>query len=62
MGLINAIFGTYSERQVRKIKRLARAVDALSEKYKNMSNEELRQMTAVLKGRLDGGESLDDIL
>ena len=62
MGLINAIFGTYSERQVRKIKKLARAVDALSEKYKNMSNEELRQMTDVLKARLAEGETLDGIL
>ena len=62
MGLINAIFGTYSERQVRKIKKLARAVDALSDKYKNMSNEELRQMTDVLKARLAEGETLDGIL
>ncbi len=62
MGLINAIFGTYSERQIRKIKRTARAVDALSEKYKNMTNDELRAVTAELKKRLCEGESLNDIL
>ncbi len=62
MGLINAIFGTYSERQIKKIKKLARQVDALSDKYGAMSNDELRGITALLKERLDSGETLDDIL
>ena len=56
------LFGTYSERQVKKINKIARAVDALSEKYKNMTNEELRAVTAELKARLADGETLDDIL
>ena len=62
MGLINAVFGTYSERQIKKIKKLAKQVDTLSDKYSAMSNDELRGITAVLKERLDSGETLDDIL
>ena len=62
MGLINAIFGTYSERQIRKIRKIARAVDALSEKYKSMTNDELRGVTEELKSRYAGGESLDSML
>ena len=62
MGLINAVFGTYSERQIKKIKKLAREVDALSDKYSAMSNDELRGITAILKERLNTGETLDDIL
>ena len=51
MGLINAVFGTYSERQIKKIKKLAREVDALSDKYSAMSNDELRGITVILKER-----------
>ena len=33
------LFGTYSERQVKKINKIAKSVDALSEKYKNMTSK-----------------------
>jgi len=56
------LFGTYSERQVKKIKKTAKAVVALADKYKNMTNDELRGVTEWLKSRLADGESLDDIL
>lgn len=62
MGLITAIFGTYSERQIKKIKKVANKVEALADKYRNMTNEQLRGVTAELKNRLDKGEWLDDIL
>ena len=62
MGLINKIFGTYSERQLKKIYPLVDKIEALADKYKNMSNEELRGVTDVLRSRLDAGETLDDIL
>ena len=62
MGLFSAVFGTYSERQIKKIKKTADAVDALGEKYKKMSNAELRATTDALKARLAAGETLDDIL
>ncbi|MBR3966857.1 MAG: preprotein translocase subunit SecA [Clostridia bacterium] len=62
MGLIDKIIGTYSERQIKKLQKTADEVDALAEKYKAMSNEELSGTTELLKKRLDEGETLDDIL
>ena len=62
MGLINAMFGTYSERQIKKLKKTANQIEALAPKYKAMSNAELREMTDKLKARLSAGETLDDIL
>ncbi|MBQ6905415.1 MAG: preprotein translocase subunit SecA [Clostridia bacterium] len=62
MGLINKIFGTYSERQLKKIKPIADEIEALADKYSVMSDDELREQTNVLKGRLEKGETLDDIL
>ena len=62
MGLITKLFGTYSDRQLKALTPLVDRVEALSEKYEQMSDEELRQVTPRLKERLASGESLDDIL
>ncbi|MBE6600131.1 MAG: preprotein translocase subunit SecA [Ruminococcaceae bacterium] len=62
MGLINAIFGTYSARQIKKIKKLANRIEELAPIYKNMTNAELRACTDKLKDRLAGGETMEDIL
>lgn len=62
MGLINAIFGTYSARQIKKLKKLANRIEELAPTYKNMTNAELRACTDKLKDRLAGGETMEDIL
>ncbi len=62
MKLETLLFGDYSKRQLKKIKNAADAVDALAEKYKAMSEEELRAVTPAFKARLEGGETLEDIL
>ena len=62
MGLINKIFGSYSDRQLKKIETLTNSIEALADKYKAMSNEELAAVTPLLKERLEAGETLDDIL
>ena len=62
MKLIDKLFGTYSERQIKKIRPLADRVEALAEKYSVMTDEELQGQTALLKERLAAGEGLDDIL
>ena len=62
MGLISKIFGTYSQRQIKKITSTVDKIEALAEKYSAMTDEQLRNVTAVLKDRLDNGETLDDIL
>ena len=45
MSLVSKIFGTYSQRQIKKIKALADRIDALGETYAAMSNAELRGVT-----------------
>ena len=62
MSLADKIFGTYSARQIKKLKPMADAIESLAEKYAAMSDDELRAMTPALKERLAGGETLDDIL
>ena len=62
MGLFSSIFGTYSQRQIKKITPIVNKIEALADKYKSMTDAELREMTAVLKERLSDGETLDDIL
>ena len=62
MGLVEKIFGTHSERELKKLQKTVDAVMALEDKYTAMSEEELRGQTAVLKARLANGETLDDIL
>ena len=62
MSLITKIFGTRSERQVKKLMPLVEKTEALAEKYEKMTEAELRGSTAVLKERLAKGETLDDIL
>ena len=62
MKLIDKVFGTYSQRQVKKILPLVDKIDSLGPTYKAMSDEELRGMTDKFKARLAGIETLDDIL
>ncbi len=62
MGLIKALFGDYSKREVKRIQPLCDKVLALEETYRAMSDDELRGQTAILKDRLASGETLDGIL
>ena len=62
MGIFSSLFASYSEKQIKKITATVDKIEALSDKYMNMSDEELAATTPRLKARLAGGESLDDIL
>ena len=62
MSLLDKIFGTESERKLKKIMPLVDAIEEKSEQYAAMSDDELRSQTEVLKARLANGETLDDIL
>ena len=62
MGIFEKVFGTYSDRELKKIKPIADKVLALESKYAAFSNKELQAMTPAFKERLANGESLDDIL
>lgn len=62
MSIITKLFGTRSEREVKKLLSVIDEIEALDEKFSKMSENELRGMTSVLKERLANGETLDDIL
>ena len=62
MGLIEKIFGSYSKRELKRIKPILQSVLELEEEYKAMSDEKLRGQTEYLKGMLSDGETLDTIL
>ena len=62
MSLTDKLFGTYSERQIKKIKPIVDKIEALAEQYGAMSDAELRGTTEILKNRLSAGETLDNIL
>ena len=62
MGLVNKIFGTYSERQIKKLEKTLHQIEALAPSYAAMTKEELSGTTDRLKARLAAGETLDDIL
>ena len=52
MSLADKLFGTHSERQIKKMKPTVDKIEALAEKYSAMSDGELRGTTALLKERL----------
>ena len=62
MKLFEKLFGTYSERQIKRIRPMADRIEALGPEYEKKSDEELRAVTAALRARLTAGESEDDIL
>ncbi|MBO4868202.1 MAG: preprotein translocase subunit SecA, partial [Clostridia bacterium] len=62
MSLITKIFGTYSERQVKKIIPLVDKIEAMADEYRAKTDAQLREMTDVFKKRLAAGETTDDIL
>ena len=62
MGIFNKLFGSYSDRELKRIYPIADKIEALSDEYAAKSDEELRAKTDEFKQRLAEGETLDDIL
>ena len=62
MGLIQKIFGTYSQRELKSIYPIADKIEALEEEYRALTDEQLQAKTPEFKQRLRQGETLDDIL
>ena len=62
MGLIQKIFGTYSQRELKSIYPIADKIEALEEEYRGLTDEQLQTKTPEFKQRLQQGETLDDIL
>ena len=62
MGLIKWLLSMDSRNSLKRIKAQAEKIMALSPKYEQMSDAELKEQTQILKGRLANGETLDGIL
>jgi len=62
MNIIEKVFGTHSEHEIKRIISIVDQIEALSDKYAAMTEKDLRNMTNLFKERLTAGESLDDIL
>ena len=62
MGLIQKIFGTYRQRELKSIYPIADKIEALEEEYRALTDEQLQAKTPEFKQRLQQGETLDDIL
>ncbi len=62
MGFLEKLFGTYSEREVKKLQSIADKIEALDDSMQKLTDEELQAKTAEFKERIQKGESLDSIL
>ena len=62
MSFIEKLFGSFSDKELKKIRPIADKVLALEPKYQAMADAELQAQTPALKQRLAAGEGLDDIL
>ena len=62
MGLISKVFGTYSEREIKRIRPIVDKILSYREDMMNLSDMELKDKTTEFKDRLSKGETLDDIL
>jgi len=62
MGLIQKIFGTHSENELKRIYPIADAIEALEPEIQKLSDSELKDKTREFKERLKEGKTLDDIL
>ena len=62
MNLIKKLFGTTSEKEIKKIMPIVNKILAYDDEYSKLSDEELQHKTIEFKERLSNGETLDDIL
>ena len=62
MSALTKIFGTHSERELKRINPIVDKVEGYREKMQALSDEELRGKTKEFKERLEKGETLDDLL
>ena len=62
MNFIEKVFGTHSDRELKRIKPLVDKVEALRPTMQALTDEQLRAKTQEYKDRLANGETLDDLL
>lgn len=62
MGFFNKLFGSHSDRELKRIQPLVEQILQMEERYAAMDEEELKAQTGRLKERLAKGETVDEIL
>ena len=62
MGILTKVFGTYSEKEIKRIKPILEKTNALEPEMQKLSDEALKAKTVEFKERLAKGETLDDIM
>ncbi len=62
MSIVTKIFGTHSERELKRIEPIVDKIESLRPEMQKLTDEELRAKTSEFKERLANGETLDDIL
>jgi len=62
MSILSRVFGDYNEKELKKLWPIVKEVNAFEDDIKPLSDEELRAKTDEFRERLDGDETLDDIL
>ncbi|MBR6033798.1 MAG: preprotein translocase subunit SecA [Clostridia bacterium] len=62
MGIFNKIFGSYSDKEIKRITPIVEKINSLEPEYEKLTDKELQNKTVEFKQRLANGETLDDIL
>ena len=62
MNVIEKVFGTHSERELKRIAPIVERIEKLRPAMQELSDEQLREKTREYKNRLAAGETLDDLL
>lgn len=62
MGILNKIFGTYSDKEVKRIMPLVEKINAMESEFQKLSDDELKHKTVEFKERLANGQTMEDIL
>lgn len=62
MGFLDKLFGSHSDREIKRMNPLVDRVMALEPEYRELTDEQLKGKTAEFRKRLEKGETLDDLL
>ncbi len=62
MGFLDNLFNMADKKEMKNFNKMVDNIDSLEEKFKSVSDKELKSMTNIFKERLNNGETLDDIL
>src|SRR3989338_9019639 len=62
MSFLTKILGDSNKKFLKKLEPIVSSVNALEEKMKSLSDENLKSVTAELRNKINGGQSLDEIL